>query len=113
LLFHHFTNAGEYNGLVKSLDFTFDNGPDGDITFLTAITSCGYIKKPNNTYSKKSFPSLNFGYQGHSWKKEVQSISWENLVHAPAGLEEPQYKFADLFNEGLAGLFTEQAGGWY
>jgi len=34
-------------------------------------------------------------------------------VHAPSGLDEQQYHFTDLFNEGLSGILTEQAGGWY
>src|SRR5690349_10089902 len=37
----------------------------------------------------------------------------ENLVHAPSGLDDNKYQFTDLFNEGLVGLLTEQAGGWY
>lgn len=113
LLFHHFTGAGEYEGLVRSLDFTYDTGQAEDFTFLTAITASGYIKKPDGTYSRKSYPPLNFSYQDHAWNREIQTISPDELTHAPAGLEEPQYKFTDLYHEGLAGILTEQGGAWY
>ena len=35
------------------------------------------------------------------------------MVNAPSGLDEQQYQFTDLFNEGLSGILTEQANGWY
>ena len=56
---------------------------------------------------------MEFAYQQHDWNKEVKSISAENLVHAPEGIDESRYQFTDLFNEGLSGILTEQAGGWY
>ncbi len=56
---------------------------------------------------------MEFGYQEHLWNKEVKFISLENLFHASAGLDEQQYQFTDLYNEGLSGMLTEQAKGWY
>ena len=38
---------------------------------------------------------------------------YRRLVHAPVGFDEQQYQFTDLFNEGLSGILTEQANGWY
>ena len=35
------------------------------------------------------------------------------MVHDPIGLEDAEYQFIDLFNEGLSGILTEQGGGWY
>ncbi|HSI78928.1 MAG TPA: toxin TcdB middle/N-terminal domain-containing protein [Lunatimonas sp.] len=56
---------------------------------------------------------MEFEYQKHDWNKDVKTISTESLVHAPVGLDEKQYQFTDLFNEGLSGILTEQANGWY
>ena len=54
LLFHHFKNAGEYDGLVSSLNFVYDTVAQHDFTFLQFITSIGYIKKNDGTYTKRS-----------------------------------------------------------
>jgi RHS repeat-associated protein len=113
LFFHHFTDHDEYDGLVKSINLKYDTLQEEDFTFLTSITSFGYIKKPDNSYSQKSLPPMEFTYQKLEWNNEVKAISSENLVHAPAGLDESQYYFTDLFNEGLSGILTEQSGGWY
>ncbi len=113
LLFHHFTAQDEYDGLVRSLDFAYDTNGEEDFTFLKAITSHGYIKKEDGSYSHKQLPPMEFDYQSHDWNKEVKTIDAEDLAHAPVGLDDQQYQFADLFNEGLAGILTEQAGGWY
>ncbi len=110
LLLHHFD---EYNGLVKSLNFDYDTKVQEDFTFLKKITQYGYIKKTDETYSSKHLPPTAFEYQQHDWNKEVKTISDGDLVHAPAGLDEQQYQFTDLYNEGLSGLLTEQANGWY
>ena len=110
LLFHHFA---EYDGLVRSLDFIYDLTVQEDFTFLKSVTTKGYIKKSDGTYSQKNLPPIEFAYQSHDWNKEIKAISSENFVHAPSGLDEGQYQFTDLFNEGLSGILTEQAGGWY
>lgn len=113
LLFHYFTELPGGSALVKSLNFEYDTSSEADLTFLKSITTVGYIKQANGSYTQKSLPQLEFEYQKHDWNKEVKSISPDALVHAPAGLDEPLYQFTDLFNEGLSGILTEQANGWY
>jgi RHS repeat-associated protein len=113
LLFHMFTNVNEYNGLVKSINFEYDTVPDDPFSFLKSITEYGYIKKPDGTYTHKKMPPIEFEYQKPRWNKKVKKISEKNLANAPSGLDEPHYQFTDLFNEGLAGILTEQSRGWY
>ncbi len=126
LLFHHFKGSiepdgsviEEYDGLVKSLNFEYDTASQQDFTFLKSITAFGYIKQttgtpPIVTYTQKNLPATEFKYQKHDWNKDVKAISSEALAHAPVGLDEQQYQFTDLFNEGLSGILTEQANGWY
>lgn len=112
LLFHHFTGENEYEGLVRSADFGYDTSAERDFTFLQSVTAWGYVKKTDGNYSSKKLPALEFGYQPHTWSKEVKTIDAEDLVHAPAGLS-AGYQFTDLYNEGLSGMLTEQANGWY
>ncbi len=113
LLFHHFTGANEYDGLVRSLNFEYNMPAEQGFTFLTSVTSMGYIKKPDGTYSAKSLPAFEFEYQPHEWNSDIKTVSTAALVNAPAGIEHPPYQFTDLFNEGLSGILSEQANGWY
>lgn len=113
LLFHFFSELPGDSALVKSLNFEYDTSQQQDFTFLKSITPFGYIKKPDGNYTHKSLPSTEFDYQRHDWNNEVKSIALEDLIHAPAGLDESDYQFTDLFNEGLSGILTEQANGWF
>jgi RHS repeat-associated protein len=113
LLFHHFKGVNEYEGLIKSVNFEYNTHIENGFTFLQSITNIGYIKRGDGSYSSKALPSVTFEYEKHHWNKAVQSIAAENLVHAPVGIESEQYQFTDLFNEGLSGILTEQANGWY
>lgn len=113
LLFHYFAELPGRSALVKSLNFGYDTASEADFTFLKSITAYGYIKKPDGTYTDKHLPPIEFEYQKLDWNKDVKSVSPDDLVHAPAGLDEPQYQFADLFNEGLSGILTGQGEGWF
>ena len=93
LLFHHLAELPGGAALVRSLDFEYDTGPT--FTFLTSITSRGYIKHPDNTYTSKALPRMEFGYQKPEWNREVKSISAESLLHSPTGLADSAYQFTD------------------
>ena len=113
LLFHFFNELPGGSALIKSMDFEYDTTTEKDFTFLQSVTACGYIKKADGAYTVKKLPATEFEYQKHEWNKDVKGIAEENLVHAPSGLDEQQYQFTDLYNEGLPGIITEQANGWY
>ena len=113
LQFHDFPGSNEYQGLVKSLNIGYDTSAEQNFTFVKSIASCGYIKKPDGSYSTKKLPATEFTYQKHAWNQLVSRVSEESLVNAPVGLDEQQYQFTDLYNEGLSGILTEQANGWY
>lgn len=113
LLFHHFKQLPDGSALVKSLDFLYDTGTEQGFTFLQSVTSRGYIKHSDGTYTDKQLPPLEFTYQPHAWSPEVKILSAEDAVHAPAGLGQASYLFTDLYNEGLSGILNEQTGAWY
>lgn len=113
LLFHHFDELPGGSALVRSLNLEYDASSEEDFTFLKSITSYGYIKQTNGTYTHKSLPPVEFKYQQHHWSKEVKSIPQADVVQVRVGPEDPTYQFTDLFNEGLAGILSEQAGTWY
>ncbi|KNY25610.1 SpvB/TcaC N-terminal domain-containing protein [Pseudobacteroides cellulosolvens] len=113
LLFHNFTELTGGSALVKSINFGYDTNDGTYFTFLNSITSYGYIKKPDGSYTSKNLPPIEFEYQKHQWNKTIKSVSQDSLIHAPEGLNEPLYQFIDLFSEGLPGILTDQGGGLF
>jgi RHS repeat-associated protein len=121
LLFHHFPQElGIADCLVRSTEFVYDESPIA--SFITSVTQSGYVRQPDQTdanrYLKKSFPSVEFEYSqvpspaelAQQPIREVDKTSLENL---PAGLDSSAYQWVDLDGEGLSGILTEQADGWY
>ncbi|WP_310139715.1 SpvB/TcaC N-terminal domain-containing protein [Pedobacter africanus] len=119
LLFHVFEELAlrldklDKKTLIRSVNFEYDTAAEQDFTFLKKVTSYGYIKKSDGSYAHKRLPSMVFDYQKHEWNKDIKTVAPDALIHAPVGLGEYQYQFTDLYNEGLAGILTEQANGWY
>ena len=113
LLFHHFTELPGGSALVKSLDFKYSNNEQNGFTFLTEALLTGYTKHDDGTYTQKSLPPFAFEYQKHEWNNEIKTIQQEDLLHAPAGIDGSNYQFVDLYNEGVAGILTEQSNAWF
>lgn len=113
LLFHNFSELPGGSALVKSINFEYKDNQQQGFTFLKSITPFGYIKKTDGSYTQKNLPATEFDYQTHAWNDEDKTISTEDLVHDPVGLDESDYQLTGLFNKGLSGILTEQAGGWF
>lgn len=135
LMFHTFqgSNTGVKDGmptLVRSLDFDYlpsaqvqqKNNPYAEVTYLMGMTSKGYVWR-NGSYAAKALPRMTFDYQWLEWNsdahwlaegkdKAFKNVSKESLVHAPVGLS-GNYQWVDLYNEGINGILTEQANGWF
>ncbi len=109
---HHFPDLPGGKALVQSLDLTYDTSTEQHFTYLAAATTTGYAKRPDGSYTHKRLPPFAFSYRAHAWNKTVGTVSQENVVHAPIGIA-PPYLFADLYSEGLSGILSEQADGWY
>lgn len=129
LMFHHFEGENQFVGtpeeegfgenyLVRSLDLKYEassinNSNQTEVTYLKSIKQSGYIRKPNNAgYSKKSLPPMEFTYQHLNWNKTIKTVSKEAIINAPVGLTN-NYQWVDLYGEGISGILTEQAGGWF
>lgn len=113
LMFHHFKNElGWDDFLVRSVDFSYDEKPH--LTYLDKIIQTGYIWNTDGTLkSKRSLPPLEFSYFKPGFSREVKEISRENIVHDPIGLDNQLYQWTDLYSEGISGILTEQATGWF
>jgi RHS repeat-associated protein len=117
LVFHQFEELGAEPCLVRSVDFQYapssiNQSGQTEVTYLQSITQTGYVRKADGSYSRKSLPPLEFSYQHLNWNAEIKVVDSESIVHAPVGLTN-NYQWVDLYGEGVSGILTEQAEGWY
>ena len=120
LMFHKFPELNNGNPtLVRSLDFEHSTSNEQaeqhilstELTYLTGITQKGYVIKEGK-YSSKSLPQITFDYHRLNWNTDVKEVSRDNLAGLPVGLSE-NYQWVDLYSEGVSGILTEQANGWF
>jgi RHS repeat-associated protein len=123
LMFHHFPGeegVGQ-DCLVRSTDFVYRstrNNPD-DLkrghpiaSFIGSIMQCGYSRRPGG-YLKRSMPSLEFEYSHPVIQEDIRELDGESLENLPFGLDGSLYQWVDLDGEGVSGILTRQAGGWF
>ena len=123
LMFHHFPGEPEVGAdcLVRSTDFTYSdekNPTDARnpiFSFLLSVTQTGYKRKapPDIGYLKKSLPPVEFTYSAATIQKEIQEVDPASLENLPTGLDGSAYQWVDLDGEGLSGMLSEQAAGWF
>ncbi len=115
MLFHHFSElAGK--DLVRTLELTYRNdalaeGTLTEVDYIVAATQKGY-DYVNNTWHSKALPAMTFDYQPLTWNTDIQSVTESNFSGAPQGLTGP-YQWIDFDGEGISGILTEQANGWF
>jgi len=113
LQFHHFKGEfGWEDYLVRSLDFSYDENTN--LTYLSAVTQTGYIWNTDGSLkSKKSLPPLELSYFKPGFSSEVKELSVEDIVNAPMGVDGQEYRWTDLFGEGISGILSEKGNGWF
>jgi RHS repeat-associated protein len=116
LMFHHFPNElGTADYLVRSTDFTYNETPIG--SFISSITQSGHVWQNDlvvpDKYLKKSLPPLEFQYTAATIDPTVRSVDSESIENLPVGLDGNTYQWVDVDGEGISGILTEQAGGWF
>ena len=121
LMFHHFASEPGVgtNCLVRSTDFTYsyeaqpDDRRDPIYSFLLSATQAGYTRREEGGYLKKSLPPLAFEYTQPVIDSNIHEVDPESLENLPSGLDHGRYQWLDLDGEGLSGILTEQAEGWF
>lgn len=121
LMFHHFPQElGIKDCLVRSNEFSYTESPVA--SFITRITQSGYVRQPTqdqpNRYLKKSLPSLEFEYSQvpdpeQLTRQPIREVDAQSLENLPVGMDGDAYQWVDLDSEGVSGILTEQAGGWF
>ena len=118
LMLHHFpTELGTQSCLVGSTDLAYNESPFG--SELTSVTHSGYVRRSDNTYLRRSIPSVEFEYS-HSPLElftiddfSVRELDESTVANLPGGLEEGKTSWADIDGEGLPGIVSEVSGQWY
>jgi RHS repeat-associated protein len=120
-MFHHFENefrnppVPDY--LVRSLDFEYLE--TGIASYLTSVTSAGYVHQSDQKYLKQTLPPLQFEYSRSPLESTdtedfpIRDLPDESLENVPAGTSSGEYQWVDLDGEGISGLLSEQANAWY
>ena len=104
--------------LVRSTDFTYSHEVDpADVsnpvyTFLRSVTQTGY-RRNNGGYEQRSLPPVEFEYTEPIVQDAVEEVDPQSLENLPLGLDGSAYRWTDLHGEGIPGILTEQAGGWF
>ncbi len=118
LMFHTFPDlqAGQ-PCLVRSLDLGYTSsgvgaGQDAELSYLSSVTQNGYHSMSNGQYSKKSLPALEFSYQPLDWDNTIHTLDKASQENLPSGIDGP-YQWVDLWGEGIPGILSEQANGWF
>ncbi|BFU91260.1 MAG: hypothetical protein NTAFB01_24470 [Nitrospira sp.] len=120
LMFHHFPGETDVGAdcLVRSTDFTYsyeENPTDARnpiFSTLLSVSQSGY-KRQGNGYLKQSLPPMEFQYTEPTIDGAIHDLDADSLENLPAGLDGGPYQWIDLDGEGLSGILTEQAGGWF
>jgi RHS repeat-associated protein len=122
LMFHDFHSLGDTPCLVNATDFKYKEDPVA--SFITGITHSGYVRQRDaqnlfsDRYLKKSIPPLALTYSCVPTPLElaqlpIETIDPASLENLPIGLEGQRYQWLDLDGEGISGILSEHAGGWY
>ncbi len=124
LFYHTFRELNPANPtkpcLVKSLDLSYKHFQNPlstttgqiEVDYLIKVRQTSYAGKADGTYDKKSLPAVEYFYSEPKWNTTVCGIPASNLPNAPAGLNKG-YQWLDFYKEGISGIFSEQAEGWF
>src|SRR5439155_472559 len=130
LMFHHIpkTDADAarslpafegYEGLVRSTDFDYSyeerprDARNPIFSFLLSVTQTGYKRQQNGGYLSKSLPPVELTYSEAEIQAEVHEVEPSSLENLPYGLDGSNYQWVDLDGEGVSGILSEQANGWF
>ena len=121
LMFHHFPRRARYCRTIWcappiSLTATSRSPPIRAIRsfpFCFRSAQCGYKRQADGSYLKKSLPPLEFEYTQPMVSEAIHEADPESLKNLPYGLDNGPYQWVDLDGEGLSGVLTEQAEGWF
>jgi RHS repeat-associated protein len=113
LMFHRFTEL-DGTQLVRSLDLGYDREGAACGSLLASITTVGWAPPPGTSGQPVTVPgpAIGLDYGRPDIGSHVVDLDADSARNLPVGLSGP-YILVDLDGDGLAGVLTEAAGGWF
>ena len=119
LMFHRFDELLPADAqLVRATEISYAADPIA--SRVRSITHCAYAPAPavadapdELRYLKKSLPPLEFTYSEAVIDGTIREVDPHSLENLPYGLDGANYRWVDLEGEGLSGILSQQAGGWF
>ncbi|KAL2802677.1 hypothetical protein BJX63DRAFT_437639 [Aspergillus granulosus] len=118
LMFHHFPDElGRPEYLVGATELHYDE--KFSMTFLKSIQYFGYaLENGSHNYRRASLPPLQFYYTGSPITRTMSTlrsipIPIESAPNLPVGVDGSTYRWLDLDGEGMPGVLTREAEGWF
>ena len=125
LMFHRFEELGPQPKLVRSLALDYD-----DFNYTQAFDTRAELEHPGSTrigsflrratvsgYAdngfRKSMPPLELTYNVPTISEETRTLDEESAANLPGGVDGVRYQWLDLNSEGISGVLSDQAGGWW
>ena len=111
LMFHHFDEIGPDASLISALTFAYEHDSAGST--MTEIGYAGYRRESTSTYREKSLPPLKFEYTQPTPARSFRPAPRQTTANVPLGIGAGNYRWLDLFGEGLPGVLYETNECWY
>ncbi|WP_411032341.1 SpvB/TcaC N-terminal domain-containing protein [Spongiimicrobium sp. 3-5] len=111
LMFHHFEDLGSDATLIGNLKLAHAPAPEG--TILTHIEYERYKRMGSGNYDQKTIPALRFSYSQPAPDQSFRPAPEQSNTNIPIGLSGLNYKWVDLYGEGLPGVLYESNNAWY
>ncbi len=111
---HHFNEGELMNApLVKSMNFTYTNDKNTQISMLTQARIFGYRKDPddNKRYLSKSMPPVSFKYsEFNPSEQHYQPVDAKAGDFPPSSLKDPGFALMDIHGDGLPDILGTEKG---
>ncbi len=112
LMFHRFPELGTGPTLVGALHLEHRQDVAGST--LEQMTYTGYRRDlETDTYTHKTLPPLVFHYSESHLGQTFLSAPEQTYENAPYGVGGLNYRWIDLYGEGLPGILFESHQAWY
>ena len=107
-----------YRGVARSTEFIYDGELAPSLatqpiySFLKQVVHTGWKQEDGST-TCRSLPPVEFEYTKPVVQEIIEDVDPQSLQNLPIGLDGAAYRWVDLHGEGIPGILTEQAGGWF
>jgi len=112
LMFHHFPGEPDVGAdcLVSSLALAYDESPQASV--LVGAARQGHRRQAGG-YLTRALPPVEFEYTKPRIGGEVLDVDPVSLENVPVGVDGTLHAWVDLDGEGLPGIVSDVAGGWF